>query len=46
MVRESSLDPWIEPAFRLKKEYKMYKVPEHDHWRLSLLSFLLREKYE
>ena len=46
MVREFSLDPWIVPAFKFKKEYKMYEVPEPDHWRPSLLSSLLREKYE
>ena len=46
MVREFSLDPLIVPAFKFKKEYKMYEVPEHDHWRPSLLSSLLREKYE
>ena len=46
MEREFNLDPWMVPAFKFKNEYKMYEVPEHDHWRPSLLSSLLREKYE
>ena len=46
MEREFNMDPWMVPAFKFRIEYKMYKVPEHDHWRPSLLSSLLREKFE
>ena len=46
MKNEFSLDPWKEPASSFGMKYKMYEVPEQDHWRPSLLSSLLREKYE
>ena len=46
MQREFNMDPWVVPAIKFKNEYKMYELPELDHWRPSLLSSLLREKYE
>ena len=46
IAEEFGIDPWVDRSKKIKHEYKYYKVPETDRWRIPLLDSLLRERYE
>ena len=46
ITEEFGIDPWMDMSKKIKREYKFYEVPETDRWRIPLLDFLLRERYE